>query len=217
MMLTDIKACLFDLDGTLIDSMWVWKHVDYEYLNKHGLKVPKDMGKDIEGASMREVAKYFKNRFLLSEDIDTIISDWNDMALYKYIHEVEIKPHVDDFLIYLKENNIKAGVFTSNSIVLCEAALKSKGIFEYFDAITAGCSDIKGKPEPDGYLMTADKLSVNPRNCLVFEDLVRGIKAGINAGMKTCAIKDEYSMYQDEEKRRFADYYIEDYNEIFKM
>lgn len=215
-MLSDIKACIFDMDGTVIDSMWVWGNIDIEYLGRFGYEVPQGMGKDFEGASMREVAAYFKNRFNLEDDLDTIISDWNDMAFHKYTHDVELKPHIKEFLEYLKTAGIKIGLYTSNSMVLAESALNAKDIFKYFDAVTAGCSDIKGKPEPDGYLLTAEKLNVNPENCLVFEDLVMGLQAGINAGMRTCAVKDSYSMYQDDEKKKTADYYIGDYYEVFK-
>lgn len=215
-MLNNIEACIFDLDGTVIDSMWVWSAIDTEYLAKYGYDVPKDMQADIEGASMREVAIYFKDRFNLSDDLDTIINDWNEMAIYKYGHSVTLKPHIKEFFEFLKSRNIKIGLFTSNSLVLANAALDGLDVHKYFDVITAGCGDIKGKPEPDGYLLTADKLLVPYDKCLVFEDLTQGIKAGINAGMKTCAVKDEYSEYQLEEKIKLADYFIEDYYEVFK-
>lgn len=215
-MLSNIECCLFDLDGTLIDSMWVWRQIDVDYLRKYGFDVPENMGKDFEGASMREVAVYFQNRFNITDDIDTIIAEWNDMAIFQYSNRVPLKPHVKEFLEYLKSKNIKIGLYTSNSLVLAEAALKGNNILEYFNAITAGCSNIKGKPEPDGYLITAEKLDVDPCKCIVFEDLVNGVEAGKRAGMKTCAIKDSYSMYQDKEKKELADYYIEDYYEIFK-
>lgn len=214
-MLKNVKACIFDMDGTLVDSMWVWRQIDIDYLARFGLTVPKDMGKEFEGASMREVAMYFKNRFGIEDTIDKMIDDWNNMAFDKYCNEVKLKPGAIDFLNYLKENKIKIGLYTSNSMLLAEATLKSHGIDSYFDALTAGCKDIKGKPAPDGYLMTAEKLSVSPEHCLVFEDLVMGIQAGINAGMRTCAVKDHYSLYQDEDKKKIADYYIEDYNEFF--
>ena len=203
------------MDGTLVDSMWVWGQIDIDYLHKFGFDVPKDMGKEIEGSSMREVARYFKDRFGINDDLDTIINEWNDMAMYQYGHKVTTKPHVKEFLDYLKNNNIKIGLFTSNSLVLAKEALIANGLIEYFDYITAGCTDIKGKPEPDGYLLTAEKLNVFPDECLIFEDLVNGIQAGINAGMRTCAVKDNYSMYQDVEKKKLADYYIEDYYELF--
>lgn len=215
-MLNNIDACIFDLDGTVVDSMWVWGSIDIDYLKRHGFEVPKDMKDDIEGASMREIAVYFKNRFHLDYTLDEIIEDWNQMAIERYKNVVPLKPHIAEFLKYLKENSIKVGLYTSNSLVLTEAALKGNDIYKYFDAITSGCTDIKGKPEPDGYLITADRLNVPYDRCLVFEDLVKGIEAGKNAGMKTCAIRDDYSMFQDDEKHKLADYYIEDYYEVFK-
>lgn len=215
-MLTNIKACLFDMDGTVIDSMWVWGQIDIDYLHKFGHEVPENMGKEFEGASMREVARYFKSHFNISDDIDTIINEWNDMAFLQYSKNVKLKPHIKEFLEYLKSQDIKVGIYTSNSLVLAKEALRARGIIDYFDAITAGCSDIKGKPAPDGYLITAEKLNVKPSECLVFEDLVKGIQAGKNANMKTCAVKDNYSMYQDDEKKALADYYIEDYYEAYK-
>ena len=215
-MLNNIKACIFDMDGTLVDSMWVWRRIDIDYLKKFNLEVPKDMGKDFEGASMREVAQYFKNRFNIEDDIDTMINEWNDMAMYNYTHNVKLKPHAKEFLEYLYEKEIKIGLYTSNSLVLAKATLKALNIEKYFDVITAGCSGIKGKPEPDGYLLTAKNLNVEPKNCLVFEDLTMGIQAGINANMRTCAVKDTYSDYQDSAKRELADYYLEDYYEAYK-
>ena len=113
-MLNNIDACIFDMDGTIVDSMWVWGQVDIDYLSKHGHEVPKDMGKEIEGLSMREVAFYFKNRFNIDDDIDTIINDWNDMALFKYKNSIKLKPNVKEFLIHLKNKGIKTGLFTSN-------------------------------------------------------------------------------------------------------
>ena len=70
------------------------------------------------------------------------------------------------------------------------------------------------KPAPDLYLTVAKQLSVSPENCLVFEDIPNGIRAGINAGMKTCAVWDRFSVHCDEEKKGLADYYINDFNEI---
>ena len=215
-MLKDIEACIFDMDGTLVDSMWVWGRIDIEYLGKFGFDVPKNMGKEIEGLSMREVAEYFKTRFGIKDDIDSIIEEWNDMALYEYTHKVPLKPHVKEFIEYIKSKNIKVGVFTSNSKVLAKAAFEALGLMDYIDVITAGCSGIKGKPAPDGYLLTAKSLSVSPNKCLVFEDLMAGIQAGINAGMKVCAVSDEYSKNQEIQKREKAHYFIEDYNEIIK-
>lgn len=214
--LDGIKACLFDMDGTIVDSMWVWRQIDIDYLKKYGFEVPEGMSKDFEGASMRDVARYFKTRFNIEDEIDEIVEEWNDMAIFQYTHKVTLKPHAKEFLMFLKDKGIKIGLYTSNSLVLAEATLKAHGIYDYFDYITAGCDEIKGKPAPDGYIYTADKLNVSPNECLVFEDLVMGIIAGKEAKMRTCAIKDDYSDYQENEKKELADYFIEDYYEVFK-
>ena len=87
-MLQKTKAVLFDLDGTLVDSMWMWKDIDIEYLGRHGWELPKELQKDIEGMSLTETATYFKNRFQLKESLEQIKSEWMDMAREKYCKEV---------------------------------------------------------------------------------------------------------------------------------
>ena len=82
--LKEKKAILFDLDGTLVDSMWMWKEIDIEYLGKFGLNCPEDLQKVIEGMSFSETAVYFKNRFQLEDSLEQIKQDWISMSLYKY-------------------------------------------------------------------------------------------------------------------------------------
>ena len=83
--------------------------------------------------------------------------------------------------------------------------------------IVTSCSVKKGKPSPDVYLEAARQLGADPSECLVFEDIVKGIEAGKNAGMKVCAIEDVYSFAQREKKKEISDYYIETYNDILKV
>ena len=96
--LKEKKAILFDLDGTLVDSMWMWKEIDIEYLGKFGLNCPEDLQKVIEGMSFSETAVYFKNRFQLEDSLEQIKQDWISMSLYKYKHEVPLKPGAGEFL-----------------------------------------------------------------------------------------------------------------------
>ncbi len=92
--------------------------------------------------------------------------------------------------------------------------LNKRGIKDYFEVITTSDDCTAGKPAPDVYLVTAGNLKVNPSDCIVFEDLFQGIKAGNNAGMTTIAVRDEYSEPFWEAKKNEADYYIDSYKEI---
>ncbi len=214
MMLEGIEAVIFDLDGTLIDSMWMWKQIDIDYLARHGHALPEDLQDCIEGMSFSETAVYFKERFALSDPLDVIKDDWNRMAYDIYVNEVPLKPGVLAFLQYLKQQGIKTGIATSNSKELLQAVLESLGIAEYFDELHTSCEVKRGKPAPDIYLLVADRLGAEPEKCLVFEDIMQGILAGKAAGMKVCAVQDAYSLKQEAEKRETADWFIDGFEEI---
>lgn len=213
-MLNNKEAVLFDLDGTLVDSMWMWRDIDEEFLTQRGIALPEDLQSAIEGMSFTETAVYFKEHFGLTESVDELKNIWNAMAMDKYKHSVPYKDGAREFLKYLKENSIKTGIATSNSPELVDAVLTALDMKNYIDVIVTACSVEHGKPWPDVYLKAAELLEVAPDKCLVFEDISAGIMAGKKAGMEVCAIWDEYSNDQDDEKRAFADYYVKSYNEI---
>ncbi|CDD66062.1 putative uncharacterized protein [Firmicutes bacterium CAG:882] len=213
-LLKDKKAVLFDLDGTLVDSMWVWRNIDIDFLSAIGQKLPADLQKCIEGMSFTETAEYFKKRFSIDDDVEDIKKKWNQMAYDKYTSEVRLKKGAKEFLERLKSDNIRIGIASSNSVTLIEGALKAEGVLEYFDAITTGCEAGAGKPAPDIYLLAAKKVGIAPSECLVFEDIPMGIMAGNSAGMTTVAVEDDYSHGMRKEKERLAKYFIEDYTEI---
>lgn len=89
-MLKGIDTVLFDLDGSLVDSMWLWNDIDIEYLGRYGIALPEGLQKDIEGMSFSETAAYFKERFQLPDTLEKIKSDWNQMAWDKYTHQVPL-------------------------------------------------------------------------------------------------------------------------------
>ena len=175
--LNDFEAVIFDLDGSLVDSMWMWKAIDIEYLKGFGIEAPKDLQKEIGGRSFVETAIYFKERFSLPDTIEKIGDDWNRMAFDKYTNEVPLKDGAFDFLSLCEDMGIKLGIASSNSTELIEQVLSSHGIRDKFKSIKSGTEVHKGKPAPDIYLTVAKELGVDPSKCLVFEDLVDGIKA----------------------------------------
>ena len=213
-MLKNIKAVFFDLDGTLIDSMHIWKDIDIEFLVRFGFELPPTLQKEIEGISFKDTAIYFKKRFSLELHIDEIMKIWNDMAFQKYAEEIDYKPGAFAFLKQLKEQGIRTAICTSNSKELVNAVGEHLGFIPYFDEIISSGEVKNGKPAPDIYLEAAHRVSVSPENCLVFEDVCAGITAGKAAGMKVCAVADPFSEEQWEEKKTLADYYIEDFSEL---
>ncbi len=213
-MLPDTDAVIFDLDGTLADSMWVWSEIDQDFFREHGIDFPEYLNREIEGLGFTETAQFFVDHFPLHETVDEIKQMWNEMAIEKYRTKVPLKPGALDFLNELRRRKIKTGIATSNSQLLVDTFLESRGIAARIDAVTTVCDVSRGKPAPDVYLVTANKLDVAPSRCLVFEDISMGIRAGKNAGMRVCAVEDAYSAGQQEEKRLLADYYIEDFREL---
>ena len=208
------KAFLFDLDGTLVDSMWMWGAIDVEYLGKFGLTCPPDLQKAIEGMSFSETAAYFKKRFALEASLEEIKADWVSMSIEKYRSQVPPKPGTEAFLSWAAKQNIKMAVCTSNGREMVDAVLSSLNLARYFDCIITGCEVAAGKPSPDIYLEAARRMKVSPEECAVFEDVPAGILAGKRAGMEVFAVEDAYSLGMEEEKRALSDFYIRDYREL---
>ncbi len=213
-MLRDIDAVIFDLDGSLVDSMWLWRAIDIEYLGRFGITLPEDLQSKIEGMSFSETAVYFKENFPITDSLDKIKETWNRMAWDKYANEVPLKPGIPDFLAHCQSNGILLGIATSNSRELVTNVVSAHGLLNHFSCIMTGCDVPKGKPAPDIYLAAAAALKTEPSRCLVFEDIVPGILAGKAAGMRVCAVEDAYSAHDRDRKNKLADYYIRDYHEL---
>lgn len=210
------KAVIFDLDGTLVDSMWMWKAIDIEYLARFGYDCPESLQREIEGMSFSETANYFKRYFQLPDSIDQIKHAWIDMSIEKYRNEVPMKKGAMKFLNYLQDSGIKTGIATSNGREMVDAVMDALHITPYFHVIKTACEVPAGKPAPDIYLKVAESLQTAPADCMVFEDVPAGIQAGKAAGMVVCAVEDDFSTSLRQEKQELADYFIEDYDEILE-
>lgn len=206
--LDNIDAVIFDMDGTLIDSMWMWEQIDIDYLARFGYTLPPDLQECIEGMSFKETADYIQKRFNIPEDTKTMMNTWNDMAFEYYRTKVDFKPGAREFLTELKNRGIKTGMATSNSMELVDVVLGKLGAHEYFDEIHTSSEVKHGKPFPDIYRLVADKLGVQHNRCLIFEDILPGIWAGRAAGMKVCSVYDKYAHQEINIALRYSDYYI---------
>ncbi len=211
----NFEAVIFDLDGTLIDSMGIWLQVDKEFLEKRNIPLPKDLFQDVDGGnSFTEIADYFKQKFSLPESIEEIMQEWTEMVADHYQNNVSLKKGASKFLHSLRMKKMQLAIGTSNSRYLTEIVLKANKVFQYFDSIIAGCDDIKGKPFPDIYLRVAEELNVQPEKCLVFEDVLVGVQAAKNAGMTVCAIEDEHVLTERKLIKQISDFYIKDFRDV---
>lgn len=191
-MFDSIKGVMFDLDGTLVDSMWMWRSIDEQYLARFNIECPAGLQKCIEGMSFSETAVYFKKRFNIPDTLDKIKADWNEMAWDKYKNDVALKPGVIEMLNFLYERDIPMCIATSNSRELVSLVTEERNIDKFFHSIITGCDVQRGKPAPDIYLKCAEVMGIKPENAIVFEDIPQGIIAGKSAGMTVYAMEDDF-------------------------
>ncbi len=208
------KACLFDMDGTLLDSMYVWETVDAHFFGLFGMEVPPNLQQEIGGMSFTETAEYIKNQYQISLTGEEIRDIWNRLASEEYAQHVCFKPGALSFLQYCKENGFKTAICTSNSRELLNAADSHLELSRYIDVFVTACEVKRGKPFPDVYLAAARKLAVLPGECLCFEDILPGVQAGLNAGMEVCAVEDSHAVEDRQRIMETAQLYIADYHAL---
>jgi len=207
------KAYIFDLDGTLLDSMGVWDQIDIDFLAKRGIAVTPDYMEAISSMAYHEIAAYTIKRFALTDSIEGLKREWNDMAAYAYGHTVRMKPYAKEYLLTLRESGAKLAVATSLFPELCGPVLQNNGIDKVFHAICNTVETGCGKSRPDVFLLAAEKIGVPAGDCLVFEDILAAIKSAKNAGMDVCAVYDKMSENDWEEIKAAADYAIVDFRD----
>ncbi len=135
------KAAIFDLDGTLLDSMGVWDQIDAAFLAKRGITVPDDYMETVTAMQFREIARYTIDRFGLDDTEDGLMAEWDRMAHDAYTSVVQPKAHALDYLRYLKDTGARLAVATTMPAGLRAPALGHAGMLDLFDAIV-GVDDV---------------------------------------------------------------------------
>jgi HAD superfamily hydrolase (TIGR01509 family) len=209
----EFDAVIFDLDGTLIDSMWVWRKIDVDFLTKRGLDAPPDYFMAVSSLGFRETANYTIERFALNESADDMMREWSDMALFEYENNVYLKPYVREYLELLKASGVKLGIATSSPGELCYPALENNAIRDFFDVICPADGSARGKEFPDIFIHSAEKLSVRPASCLVFDDILQAIRSAKLAGMLAWGVYDDSSKDLWEEIKKTADGFLYDFKD----
>lgn len=212
--LKNIEGAVFDLDGTLLASSWVWEKVDEKFLGDRGFQVPDDYVDEISPLGAERAAVYTIERFGLNEDKDDIVREWIEMAKKEYATEVVCKPYAKEFLEELHKLNIKMAVATSSDRELFMKTLEREGILKYFQKIVTVDEVERGKGYPDIYEEAARRIKVNPHKCLVFEDILAGVTGASLGEFNVVAVFDEKSKHNWEKIKSISKYSINDYKEL---
>lgn len=210
-----IKAAIFDLDGTLIDSMGIWRRLLPEFLKERGLVAPDDMLQRVAFMTLTQSSEYVASHFSqLSMSGKQIKDIWTSTVYEEYSKKIKLKAGAMPFLKKLKDHNIKIAVATACSKKLAEVCLKNNDVLPLIDVITyaedVGC----GKDSPKVYLECLKQLDCKPQDAVLFEDIPMAIKTAGSIGLKTIIIEDKSASAYREELKRTAYKYILDFTEL---
>ena len=178
---------IFDVDGTILDSMEVWNTLASRYIQSLDRIPEKNLDEIVSEMSLEQSAKYLKNRYRINKQEEVIISEVLNLISDFYKYEVKLMPGFKDFITHFDSMNV---IGTSCDEELVKSALKRLGVLDYFEDIMT-CSKVnKGKDDPGFYLACADILKQKPDNIFVFEDADYCIDVARKVGFKVTKIKD---------------------------
>lgn len=206
----DFKGHIFDLDGTLTKSNHVWSKIDEEFLGKRGIEVPEDYFKQVSAMNFEQAAVYTNDRFSLGENIQDIMKEWFDMAVYEYTNVIGLCGNAGEYVRCLKDQGRKIALATASTEELYRPVLKRNGILDCFDCFVSTEQVKRGKGFPDVYELAAEKLGLDAQDCVVYEDIVEGIKGAKAGGFFAVACLNDHYSHDWEEMRDIADEIVED-------
>lgn len=203
---------IFDLDGTLLDSMPYWKDLGSRYLQKNGFRPPADLGRVLAALTMEEGAEYLRREFGIRQTAPQIIEDIYGLIRREYEEEIPAKPGAKEFLRKLQQTGVKMCVATASQAGMAWPALRRLGMAEYISFIL-DCETCKsGKSSPEIFDRAAARLGGGRENTLVFEDAYYAARTARAAGYYVVGVRD--ASQNDEARMREACHcWIETYGE----
>ncbi len=185
-----MKAAIFDMDGTILDSMSVWDGFGQDYLRTIGIEPPENLWQEIRAMSYIETANYFIETFSLPQTAEELMKIWDDFVFRRYERMAILKPGAREYIKKLHADGTKICLATATMKFIARAMLEKNGIAEFFDFIITEEDVGVGKTEPDIYIEAAKKLGEAPVDCIVFEDSLHAIKTAKSAGFPVWGLLD---------------------------
>lgn len=208
------RGAIFDLDGTLIDSMKIWDNIGAEFLLNHGITPPENIEAILKPMSFYQSATYFMEEHKLSYKPEEIMKIVYEHVADKYKGSIPLKEAVKEYLMKLNQKEVKMCVATASNKELAEHALKRLGIFNYFEFIIT-CDEIQsGKDKPHIYLEAARLLGLDKSEIYVFEDALYCVKTAKEEGFNVIGVYDESSEKDSEELRKICSHFVMSFKEL---
>ena len=201
----DIKGAIFDIDGTILDSMGIWDQAGARFLGKRGIEAEKDLGKILFTKTILEAANYLKETYNLPLSTEFIIDGINSEVKEFYKNEAMPKAGMAELVKKMKIAGVKMTVATSTDRDAFMPALKRLDLLKYFDEIYT-CSEIgHSKNEPDIFYAAMDFMDTKPEETWLFEDGLYSAKTGKKIGLKVVGVYDEVSLHDWDELKKISD------------
>ena len=211
-----LQSAIFDMDGTLLDSMPAWNHLGSDLLRRHGIEPAADLDQRLKVLSARQGAALCREEYHLTETVDEIMDEIEAQVDDFYHHEVRAKPGVEKFLSLLKMEGVWMYVATSTDRRLAEAALRCAGIDGYFRGLIT-CADVGASKEdsPAVYESAMRRLQSNKRDTVIFEDSLAAIRTAKAAGFRVAGVYNPAAEADQAAIQAEADYYLRSFEEMF--
>ena len=197
MEISDIKGYIFDLDGTLIDSMPLWYNVDRIFLSEHGVTPPDNISEIVKKMTVEQSSQYFLDTFNLKVSQQEIINRIEEIVAENYRNTILLKDGIAELLDYLDSKNIPYGVATATYRTLATSCLIRLGLIDKIKFLET-CSEIgKGKEFPDIFFKCAETMGLSSKNVAVVEDSLYCLETAKNYDFFTIGIKDNLTSNSD--------------------
>ena len=207
-----IKGAIFDLDGTLLDSMFIWDTIGEEYLRSLGKEPHEDLKETFMTLTLEEAAEYYREHYGVTLSVKEIVDGVNAMVEQTYRTKVTLKPGIAEYLAWLKENGVRMCVATVTDRYLVEETLERLGVRYYFSEIFT-CAEVGfGKDKPVIYQKALEHLGTAKDETYVFEDMLFALNTAKTDGFPTVGVYDRHETHQDELKE-LSDYYVLDFTD----